>query len=45
MRVKFGVLEQTHSARLRVKNRVDRFILSPSGGKKTIFAGILDFGI
>ena len=39
MRAKFGVLQQTHALRLRAKFRLDRFILSLSGGKKIrIFA-------
>jgi len=37
MRVKFGVLEQARSARLHAKFRLDRFILSPSGGEKPQF--------
>ena len=38
-RAKFGVLEQTQGLRLRAKFRLDRFILSPSGGEKPpIFA-------
>jgi len=35
MRAKFGALEQTHLVRLHGKFRLDRFILSPSGGEKT----------
>jgi len=31
------VLEQTHSVPLRAKFRLDRFILSPSGGEKPQF--------
>ena len=34
MRVKFGVLEQTRGVRLHAKFRLERFILSPSGGEK-----------
>ena len=49
MRAKFGVLQQTHGLRLRAKFRLDRFILSSSGGEKTpifaIFCHIFDFGI
>ena len=37
MRVKFGVLQQTHSVRLPAKFRLDRFVLSSSGGKKRQF--------
>ena len=33
MRAKCGVLQQTHGIRLRAKFRLDRFILSPSGGE------------
>ena len=40
MRAKFGVLEQTHGVRLRAKFRLDRLILSPSGGKPPNF-GVL----
>jgi len=36
-RAKFDVLKQTHSARLRVKIRLYRFILSPSGSEKPQF--------
>jgi len=32
-RAKFGVLEQTHGLRLQAKFRLDRFILSSSGGE------------
>jgi len=39
---KFGAPEQTHSVRLRAKFRLDRFILSLSGGEKPQF---LDLGI
>jgi len=35
MMAKFGVLEQTHGLRLHAKFRLNRFILSPSGGEKT----------
>jgi len=47
MRAKFGVLYQTHGLRLLAKFRLDRFILSPSGGKNifSIFCHNLDFGI
>ena len=39
MRAKFRVLSQTHGIRLRVKCRLDRFMLSPSVGEKPqIFA-------
>ena len=39
MRAKSGVLQLTHSTRLRVKTCLDRFILSLSGGEKPpIFA-------
>ena len=34
MRAKFIALEQTYGIRLRVNFRLDRFILSPSGGEK-----------
>ena len=34
MRAKFGVLEQNHCVRLHAKFRLDRFILSLSGGEK-----------
>jgi len=34
MTVKFGVLQQAHRIRLHAKFRLDRFILSPSGGEK-----------
>ena len=37
MRAKSGMLQLTHSRRLRVKICLDRFILSPSGGKKNHF--------
>ena len=37
MTAKFSALEQTHSVRLRSKFRLDRFILSPSGGEKKQF--------
>jgi len=37
MRAKFGVLQQIHGIRIRAKFRLDRFILSPSGGKKPHF--------
>ena len=37
MRAKFGVLQQTQGVRLRAKFRLDRFILSPSGGEKPQF--------
>jgi len=37
MRVKFGVLEQTHSIRLRARIRLNRFILSSSGGENPPF--------
>ena len=37
MRVKFSVLEQTHGLHLPAKFRLDRFILSPSGGEKPQF--------
>ena len=43
MRVKFGVLEQTHGVRLRAKFRLDQFILSPSGGKKSQFLPFLPY--
>jgi len=36
-RAKFGVLEQTHGVRLPANFRLDRFILSPSGGEKPQF--------
>jgi len=38
MRVKFGVLYQIRGIHLRAKFRLGRFILSPSGSEKTIFA-------
>ena len=38
-----GALEQTHGIRLRAKFRLDRFILSPSGGKNPKFCRFLDF--
>jgi len=34
---KFGVLEHTRGIRLRAKFRLDRFIMSPSGGEKSQF--------
>jgi len=37
MRVKFGVLQQARSARLRAKFRLDQFILSSSGGENPQF--------
>ena len=37
MRAKSGVLQLTHSRRLRVKICLDQFILLPSGGEKTQF--------
>ena len=37
MRAKSGVLQLTHSPRLCVKIRLNRFILSPSGGEKKRF--------
>jgi len=37
MRAKSGVLQLTHSTRLRVKICLDRFILSLSGGEKPQF--------
>jgi len=43
MRAKFGVLLQTHGLRLHAKFRVDRCILSPSGGKKNNFCHILPY--
>jgi len=49
MRAKFGVLEQTHGIRSPAKFRLDRFILSSSGGEKppvfVNFCDFLDFGI
>ena len=43
---KFGVLQQTHGLRLPAKFRLDRFILSSSGGEKLHnFCRFLDFGI
>jgi len=50
MIVKFCILEQTHGQthglRLHVKCRLDRFVLSPTGGeKKHKFCRFLDFGI
>ena len=45
IRAKLGVLQLTHSRRLRVKICFDRFILSPSGGEKNNFCRFLDFGI
>jgi len=35
MRAKFDVLQQTHGIRLQAKLRLDRFIMSPSGGEKS----------
>jgi len=37
MRAKSGLLQLTHSRRLRVKICLDRFILSPAGGEKPQF--------
>jgi len=37
MTAKFSALEQTHSLRLRAKFRLNRFILSPSGGENPQF--------
>jgi len=45
MRAKFGMLQQTHGVRLPVKFRLDRFMLSPSGGEKQQILTLLDFGI
>ena len=42
MRAKFGVLEQTDGRLARAKFRLDRFILSPSGGKTPKFCRFLD---
>jgi len=46
---KFGVLQQTRSIRLIAKFRLDRFILSSSGGENppilANFCCFLDFGI
>jgi len=43
MRVKFGVLEQTHSLHLHAKFHINVFILSASGGQKLQFEQILTF--
>jgi len=43
MRAKFGVLQHTRGLRLCAKFRLDRFILSPSGGKKPNFCHILPY--
>jgi len=47
MRAKFGVLQQTRGLRLRAKFRLDRFILSPSGGKNNfaIFSTLAFSGV
>jgi len=45
MRVNFSALEQIHSVRLRAKFRLNRFILSSSGGEKPEFVRFFDFGI
>jgi len=45
MRAVFCVLEQTDGLCLRAKFRLDRFLLSPSGGENPKFYHFIDFGI
>jgi len=40
MRAKFGEVQQIHGIRFHAKFRLDRFILSPSGGEKKHFFAV-----
>ena len=45
MRMKFGVLKQTHGLRLHAEFRLDWYIVLPSSGDKPQILPFLDFGV